>query len=96
MLLNNMNFNTAKKFLNFFQAFLGLGLVSRLFGLAFSSGENENGQCACSRTFNNKVQLYPEKCTGRYFKFRDDDLSSKQGSLCTFKIILIKITQKYS
>ena len=27
------------------------------------------------------VQLYSEKCTGRYFKVRDDDLSSNQGSL---------------
>ena len=26
------------------------------------------------------VQLYLEKCTGRYCKVRDDDLSSKQGS----------------
>ena len=24
----------------------------------------------------------------RYFKVRDDDLSSKQGSFCTFKMIL--------
>ena len=40
-----------------------------------------------------KVQLYSEKCTGRYFKVRD--LSSKQGSLCTFKTILKKMTQKY-
>ena len=31
-----------------------------------------------------------KKCTGQYFKVRDDDFSSKQGSLCTFKIILIK------
>ena len=30
-----------------------------------------------------------KKCTGRYFKVRDDDLSSKQGSLCTFKMILV-------
>ena len=29
------------------------------------------------------------------FKKRDDYLSSKQGSLCTFKIILLKITRKY-
>ena len=27
------------------------------------------------------IQRYSEKCTGRYFKVRDDDLSSKQGSL---------------
>ena len=26
-----------------------------------------------------------EKYTKRYFQIRDDDLSSKQGSLCTFK-----------
>ena len=32
-----------------------------------------------------RIQLYSEKCTGRYFKMRDDDLSSKQGSLCTLK-----------
>ena len=25
------------------------------------------------------IQLYSEKCTGRYFKVRDDDLSSKHG-----------------
>ena len=42
---------------------------------------------------NHQVQLYSEKFTGRYFKVRDDDLSSKQGSLYTFKIILKKITQ---
>ena len=28
-----------------------------------------------------ELQLYSEKCTGRYFKERDDDLSSKQGSI---------------
>ena len=33
------------------------------------------------------VQVFSEKCTGRYFKVRDDDLSSKQGSLCTIKKI---------
>ena len=27
------------------------------------------------------LQLYSEKCTGRYFKVRDNDLSLKQGSL---------------
>ena len=32
-----------------------------------------------------QVQLYSKKCTERYFKVKDDDLSSKQGSLCTFK-----------
>ena len=37
------------------------------------------------------IQLFSEKCTGRYFKVRDDDLSSKQGSLCTFKMILYKL-----
>ena len=42
-----------------------------------------------------KVQPYSKKCTGRYFNVRDDDLSSKQGSLCKIKIILIKITGKY-
>ena len=26
------------------------------------------------------IQLYSRKCTGRYFKVRDNDLSSKQGS----------------
>ena len=31
----------------------------------------------------------------RYFKVRDDNLSAKQGSLCTFKMILIRITRKY-
>ena len=33
--------------------------------------------------FNSEVdlQLYSEKCTGRYFKGKDDDLFSKQGSL---------------
>ena len=40
------------------------------------------------------IQLFSEKCTGRYFKVRDDDLSSKQGSLCSFKMIL-KIIRKY-
>ena len=40
------------------------------------------------------IQLYSEKCTGRYFKVRDDDLSSKQVTLCTFKVITIKITRK--
>ena len=35
------------------------------------------------------IQLVSEKCTGQYFKVRDDDLSSKQ-SLCTFKMILKK------
>ena len=40
------------------------------------------------------LQLYSKKCTGRYFKLRDDDLSSKQGSVCAFKMILKKITQK--
>ena len=38
------------------------------------------------------IQLYSKKCTGRYSKVRDDDLSSKQGSLCTFKMIIVKIT----
>ena len=33
-----------------------------------------------------KVQLFSERFTGRYFKVRDDDLSSKQGSLCTFNL----------
>ena len=33
------------------------------------------------------VQLYSEKCSGRYFKVRDDDLFSKQGSIFTFKMI---------
>ena len=33
--------------------------------------------------------------TGRYFKVRDDNLSSKQGSLCTFIMILMKIILKY-
>ena len=28
------------------------------------------------------------------FRVKDDDLSSKQGSLLTFKIILMKITRK--
>ena len=28
-----------------------------------------------------ELQLYSEKCTGRYFKERDDDLSSKKGSI---------------
>ena len=42
-----------------------------------------------------KVQLYSKKCTGRYFKGRDHDLYLKQGSLCTFKMILIKIYRKY-
>ena len=41
------------------------------------------------------IQPDSKKCTGQYFKVRDDDLSSKQGLLCTFKIMLIKITQKY-
>ena len=41
------------------------------------------------------VQLFSEKCTGRYFKVIDGDLSSKQGSLYTFKMILMKIIQKY-
>ena len=43
------------------------------------------------------LQLFSEKCTGRYFKVRDDYLSSKhkQGPLCTFKMILIKISRKY-
>jgi len=42
--------------------------------------------------FNSRrIQFNSEKCTGQYFKVRDDDLSSKQGSLCTFKIILEKI-----
>ena len=36
------------------------------------------------------LQLFLKRCTGRHFKVRDDDLSSKQGSLCTFKMILIK------
>ena len=35
-----------------------------------------------------KVQLDSKKCTERYFKVRDDDLSSKQGSLFTFKLYL--------
>ena len=35
------------------------------------------------------IQLFSKKCTGRYDKVRDDDLSSKQGSLCTFKMILV-------
>ena len=30
----------------------------------------------------------------RYFKERDDDLSSNQGSLCSLKMILIKIIRK--
>ena len=38
-----------------------------------------------------KVQLFSEKFTGLYYNLRDDDLSSKQGSLCTFKMMLIKI-----
>ena len=40
------------------------------------------------------LQLYSEKCVpvSSSFKVRDDDLSSKL--LCTFKIILIKITRK--
>ena len=42
-----------------------------------------------------QVQLYSKKCTGRYFIIRDDDLSSKQESICTFKIMTIKITRKY-
>jgi hypothetical protein len=44
-----------------------------------------------------EIQIYSEKCTGRYFIERDDDLSSKQGSLCTFKIIqkLLKNILKY-
>ena len=42
-----------------------------------------------------EVQLFSEKCTGRYFKVRDDDLSSKQGSICSFKMKLIKIIGKY-
>ena len=36
--------------------------------------------------------VYSEKCTGLYFKVSDDDLSSKQGSLCTFKMIPLKIS----
>ena len=44
--------------------------------------------------------LYPctdvfEKVYRTIFKVRDDDLSSKQGSLFTFKMIIIKIIQKY-
>ena len=42
------------------------------------------------------IQLYSKKSTRQYFNVRDDDLSSKQGSLCKFKVILIKITHKYS
>ena len=42
-----------------------------------------------------ELQLDSKKCTGRYFKVRDDDLSSKQGSLLTYKMILIKISHKY-
>ena len=42
-----------------------------------------------------ELQLDSKKCTGRYFNIRDDDLSSKQGSLFTFKKILIKIGRKY-
>ena len=34
------------------------------------------------------IQLFSEKCTGRYFNVRDDDLSSKQGSLCTLKLFI--------
>ena len=40
------------------------------------------------------LQLDSEKCTGRYFKVRDDDLSSKQGSISTFRMILIKLLDK--
>ena len=43
----------------------------------------------------NKRGQVEVKCTRRYFKVRDDDLSSNQGSLSTFKIMLIEITQKY-
>ena len=42
------------------------------------------------------LQLYSEKYTGGYFKVRDEDLYSKQGSLCTFKIILKKNNKNYS
>ena len=49
---------------------------------------------AIIKKFINK-QLYSEKCTGRHFKLRDDDLSSKLGSLCAFILILKKITQTY-
>ena len=42
-----------------------------------------------------KVRLFSKKCTGRYLKVRDDDLSSKQGSLCTVKMIIIKNFRKY-
>ena len=34
------------------------------------------------------LKLYSEKCTWRYFKVREDELSSKQGSICIFKMIL--------
>ena len=36
------------------------------------------------------LQHFSKKCTGRYSKVREDDLSSKQGSLSTIKKILIK------
>ena len=52
-----------------------------------------NGQHHSTADFILEVQVYSEKCTGRYFKVRDDDLSSKQGSLCTLKKILIKNTK---
>ena len=38
------------------------------------------------------LQLDSEKCTGRYFNVRDDDLSSKQGSLGTLKNIFFSIS----
>ena len=41
------------------------------------------------------LQLFSEKCTGRYLKVTGDDLSSKQGSFCTFKMILFRKYLKY-
>ena len=43
-----------------------------------------------------KIISFAEKCTGRYLKVTSDDLSSKQGSFCTFKMILFsKIFKAY-
>ena len=39
------------------------------------------------------VQLYSEKCTGRYFKVRDDDLFSKQGPYVHSKWYLSKLLE---
>ena len=71
----------------------GKGKGPSLVAMIKRAGKNTFISFLKSQTFD--IQLYSEKCTGRYFKVRDDDLSSKKGSLCTFKIIFIKISQKY-